>query len=164
MFHIGDVSKEVNIIVAMTEERVIGYNNDIPWSIPEDLKRFAKITEGSTVIMGRRTWESIPERHRPLKNRHNIVVTNTLKTEQVHTAPDVVTALAGAPTDKVFLIGGENIYNAGLKYTDKIYLTVVDGEYLGDTYFPVTKQEDWEADSPLYMYNDHSFIVLKRVK
>jgi dihydrofolate reductase len=131
-------------IVAMNEARVIGREGQLPWHIPEDLKRFKKLTLGSPVIMGRKTYESLPAVARPLPGRLNIVITRNKDFK----APDGV-IVVGSPaaavevaqsadslSGKAWIIGGAEIYKASLGYTDEIALTRVPGSDPGDAYFP----------------------------
>ncbi len=130
----------ISLIVAKSKHNVIGDKGRIPWHIPNDLKRFKELTTGKTVIMGRKTFESLPEEYKPLPNRINIVL-STDKTYQTNcciVTDDLKKALRKAGSDKeVFIIGGEQVYKEGLRYADKIYVTEVDGEFKGDTYFPI---------------------------
>ena len=130
----------ISLIVAKSKHNVIGDKGRIPWHIPNDLKRFKELTTGKTVIMGRKTFESLPEGYKPLPNRVNIVL-STDKTYQTNcciVTDDLKKALRKAGSDKeVFIIGGEQVYKEGLRYADKIYVTEVDGEFKGDTYFPI---------------------------
>ena len=129
----------VNIIVSTSENNVIGRENGIPWYIPQDLKHFKKLTVGNTVIMGRKTYESLPKEHRPLPNRVNIVVTRNKKYEAKNciVVNSLVDAIKKSDNDKeVFIIGGGQIYKESLKFAERIYLTKVHKHIEGDTYFP----------------------------
>ena len=136
----------ISLIVAKSKHNVIGDKGRIPWHIPNDLKRFKELTTGKTVIMGRKTFESLPEEYKPLPNRVNIVL-STDKTYQTNcciVTDDLKKALRKAGSDKeVFIIGGEQVYKEGLRYADKIYVTEVDGEFKGDTYFPILNK-NWK--------------------
>ncbi len=134
----------LSLIVAMTEDRVIGINNRLPWHLSEDLKRFKKITMGHPIIMGRKTFESIGK---PLPGRENIVITENKAyraegTTVVHSLEDALKA-GGASSGEKFVIGGARLFEAGLKMADKIYLTLIHGSYKGDVYFP---KLDFEKD------------------
>ena len=126
----------LSLIAAMSENRVIGAGNRIPWSIPSDLKRFSEITMGHPVIFGRKTFESIG---RPLEGRKNIILTEQ---RDYHAAgASVVHSLAEAldlcrSEDEVFICGGGPLYQEAISRADRIYLTVVHGVYAGDTFFP----------------------------
>lgn len=129
----------VSIIVAKSKNNVIGNKGNLPWYIPEDLKRFKKLTSGKTVIMGRKTYESLPKESKPLSNRVNIVISkdkNFLAKDCI-VVDSIEKAIKKSDNDKeIFIIGGGEIYKIALKYSDKIYVTEIDGNFLGDTHFP----------------------------
>lgn len=137
----------ISIIVAVSKNGVIGKNNEIPWYLPDDLKHFAKITTGHTVVMGRKTFESIVKRiGKPLPNRKNIILTS----QKDFQAPDCVVkssvseVLEIIPKDEeVFIIGGVKVYEDFLPFADKLYITEVDIDSDGDIKFPEYKKEDW---------------------
>ena len=121
------------LIVAIGKNRVIGKDGRLPWHISDDLKRFKRLTVGHTVLMGRKTWESLG---RPLVDRRNIVVTSRIL-PGVESYPTVDAALAAlADQEKVFIIGGAQIYAATFARADELYLTFVDQSVEGDAYFP----------------------------
>ena len=121
------------IIVAIGKNRVIGNNGTLPWHISDDLKRFKRLTVGHTVLMGRKTYESIGK---PLVNRRNVVI-STKQIPGVETYGSVDAALAAlVDQEKVFVIGGGQIYTQLLEKADQLYLTLVDKEIDGDTTFP----------------------------
>lgn len=127
----------ITIIVAYSKNRVIGYNNSIPWNLPEDLKNFKKITSGFPIIMGRNTWESLP--FKPLPNRTNIVVTSKdMEYNGVIFVKSLGEALRQAllVNSDIFIIGGESIYKQSLLIADRIIATEVNKVVNGDTYFP----------------------------
>lgn len=142
----------LSMIVAMSEkDRVIGRDGDLPWKLSADLKRFKEITTGHTVVMGRKTWESIPEKFRPLPNRKNIVLTR--QEGYIERVPEGVgvsssleeavalhASLAQTPVAEkwgdLFLIGGTSVFESGLEIADRLYLTTVDYDGPGDTFFP----------------------------
>lgn len=132
----------LSLIVAMDKNNLIGYNNDIPWNIPEDLALFKKITSNGIVIMGRKTFESIG---RPLPNRINIILTknSNFNHEGIFTFDEPKKALNFAneiskkENKKIFIIGGNHIYNFFLPLIDEIHLSIIKGDFFGDTYFPV---------------------------
>lgn len=125
----------ISIIVAMGKNRVIGKNGKLPWHIPEDLKHFKKVTFGHAVIMGRKTFESIG---RPLPGRRNIIVTRnaSFRPAGVTVAHSVDEALSVAGAENAFIIGGAELYQQSLDRADRLYLTLVEGEFDGDTFFP----------------------------
>jgi dihydrofolate reductase len=135
----------IAIIVAMTAERVIGKNGTLPWHLPEDLKLFKQRTTGTTVIMGRKTYESIG---RPLPHRNNIVVSSTAQDiPDVTVCRSVPEALAAAEKFGVDIsvIGGASIYKEALPYTDALIISWVKENYEGDTYFPAWNIDEWEV-------------------
>lgn len=122
----------LSIIVAMTKERVIGYQNKIPWHLSEDLKHFKKITMGHPIIMGRKTFESIGQ---PLPGRENIVITRN-KNYNVAGITIVHDLVEAYKTGECFVIGGAEIYKAALPQAGKLYLTLIHDKIKGDTFFP----------------------------
>jgi len=140
---------KICIIAAASKNLVIGKDNDLPWNLPSDLKSFKKITEGSFVIMGRKCWESIPEKFRPLPNRQNIVITRDLDYEAVGAAVinDLETIIKVFKNDgensEVFIIGGAQIYKDTFKHADKMYLTQILNEVEGDTYLEGLDFTEW---------------------
>ena len=133
---------EIVIIAALAEKnRVIGVDKDLPWHIPEDLQRFKRLTSGHPLLMGRKTFESILHQFGgPLPNRRNLVLTSRTgleKYESVETYPDVEAAMqAVADVQRVFIGGGGTIYEQFLERADRLELTLVEGSYSGDTFFP----------------------------
>ena len=128
---------ELIIIAAMATNRVIGCNNTIPWKIPEEMAHFKRTTMGHTLIMGRNTYESIGA---PLPGRRNIIVSAN-PSFQPHPACTVAASLPRAialcqQAEKVFLIGGEQLYRAGLPLAQTLILTVIDQDFAGDAFFP----------------------------
>lgn len=139
------------IIVAISENNVIGKDGDIPWHIPEDLKHFKEKTTGHSVIMGRKTFESLPEDYKPLPNRKNIVLTRSgleEKHEDVEEVEDLEKAYEEAEEygGKAFIIGGATVYEQTLDEVDKLVLTRIHEEYEGDTFFPEIKEDNWEEE------------------
>lgn len=137
------------IIVAVSENNVIGKDGDIPWHIPEDLKHFKEKTTGNSVIMGRKTFKSLPEDYRPLPNRKNIVLTRSgleekpKGVEEVESFEDAYES-AEEYGEKAFVIGGASIYEQALDDVERIVLTRIHEEYDGDTFFPEINEEKWE--------------------
>jgi dihydrofolate reductase len=133
----------ISIIVAVAEGGVIGGGGDLLWHISEDLRRFKQITSGHTVIMGRKTYDSIG---RPLPKRRNIVITRNgeWSAEGCERAESLEQAIAMcAGEEEVFIIGGGEIYRQSMALADKLYLTQVNKPYEGDTYFPEIRPEEW---------------------
>jgi dihydrofolate reductase len=136
------------IIAAVAENRVIGKDADIPWHYPEDMKHFRQETTGHSVVMGRKTYFSLPEDYRPLPDRKNIVLSrsNPDLPEEVEKAESLDEAweIASKHSKKVYVIGGANVYRQALRDADKMILTEVHEEYDGDTYFPEWDEDSWE--------------------
>lgn len=133
----------ISLIAAMDRNRVIGKNNKLPWKLPSDLKHFHDLTLGKTVVMGRRTFESIG---RSLPNRTNIVITS----DEGYSAPGakIVHSVAEAlkafgEDEEVMIIGGASIYKQFLPLATKIYLTQIDEDFEGDAYFPEFDLKEW---------------------
>ena len=136
----------ISIIVAVSEDLGIGKENELLWHIPDDLKRFKKLTFGNTVIMGKKTWESLPVR--PLSGRKNIVLTDD-PTEYIEgsvTAYSVEDALRKCENeDEIFVIGGGSVYRQFMKIADRLYITHVHRKAPADVYFPTIDPEVWEV-------------------
>jgi len=164
----------LSIIVAQSQNRVIGINNKLPWYLPEDLKYFKRITQGKPIIMGRKTYESIG---RPLLGRTNIVITRDGDYQApgikvVHTLEQALDlaeqqALVDG-SEEALVIGGAEIYALTLPQADRLYLTQVHAQVEGDAFFPAIDKDQWQealrqdfnADGP-NPYN-YSFIVYQR--
>ena len=134
----------LSILVAHDQQRVISYKNALPWHIPNDLKHVKQLSTGHTLVMGRKTFESIGK---PLPNRKNVVLTrdNNFKpdgVEVIHTIDDIYN-LEG----HVFIFGGQTLYEVMIDKVDDMYITVVDGKHQGDTFFPPYTFEDWTVVS-----------------
>lgn len=142
----------ISIYVAMSKNRVIGKNNELPWRISADLKRLSQTTRGHKIIMGRKTYESILKRlGKPLPERQTIVITRQ-KDYEVPKDCIVTDSIGKAiamvlPSEEAFVFGGAEIYNLALPYADKLYLTKVEAEIEGDTYFPEINPAEWELTS-----------------
>ncbi|MFI5714236.1 dihydrofolate reductase [Nocardia sp. NPDC051750] len=141
------------MIWAQTPDGVIGVDNTIPWRVPEDMARFRETTTGHAVVMGRRTWESLPERFRPLPGRRNIVVTRQAdwSAEGAETAGSVVAALDLAAPAVTWVMGGGEIYRHALPYATELLVTEVDTEVHGDAFAPEFGPEWQSADSPEWL-------------
>ncbi|SNR93105.1 dihydrofolate reductase [Blastococcus mobilis] len=129
--------RTIAMIWAQARNGVIGASGGLPWHLPEDLKLFRAVTTGSTVVMGRRTWESLPERFRPLPGRTNVVLTSDpgWSAEGARRAASVADVLAAAD-DPLWVIGGGAVYAAFLPYADRLVVTDVDVLVEGDTWAP----------------------------
>ena len=130
----------VSAIVAVSENGYIGKENQIPWHLPKDLQYFKKTTLGHPVIMGRRTWDSLPEKYRPLPGRQNIVITSQSEFE----APGAIIVSSAEEAiektkeidEEIFIIGGARVFEESLHLADRLILTEIEGEKESDTYFP----------------------------
>ena len=128
----------LSIIVAMAQNRAIGKDNDLLWHLGGDLKRFKQLTTGHTVVMGRKTWESLPKR--PLPRRRNIVLTQNPDfeapgAEVVHSVNALFKTLQGN-SDEVFVMGGASVYELLLPFTNRLYVTRIYRDYEADVFFP----------------------------
>jgi len=149
----------ISMIAALTKNRVIGKNNDLPWKLPDDMKFFMETTKGHHVILGRKNYDSIPPRFKPLPNRTNIVVT---RQKNFH-APGCIVVDSVEKGLKIakennereaFIIGGAEIYKLGLPYADRLYLTEIDADIDGDTYFPKIDETKWRESSRIHHSKD----------
>lgn len=137
----------ISLLVAMDRNRVIGYQNDLPWHLPNDLKFFKQKTTGHTIVMGRKTFESIGK---PLPNRNNIVISKQQSSrfpegiEVIHDIHTVVDWNHQYPAEELFVIGGEEIFKQVLPHADRMYITLVDDVFQGDTYFPDFSEAEWQ--------------------
>ena len=139
----------VSAIAAVAENGTIGRDGDLPWHLPDDLNYFQRTTKGRYVITGRKNYESIPPKYRPLKGRTNIVVTRNPAYEApgALVKPSLESALASARSageEEVFIIGGGEIYKQLLSATDRIYLTEIQKDVEGDTKFPEFNEDEFE--------------------
>lgn len=126
----------ISLVWAQAADRVIGHGGQIPWRIPEDLAHFRALTMGATVVMGRRTWESLPPRFRPLDGRRNVVLTrqsdwSATGAERAASFDDAV-----RHDGAIWVIGGAQVYQVALPFAERIVMTEVDGSFDGDTYAP----------------------------
>lgn len=162
----------VSAIVAVAKNNVIGKNNNIPWYLPDDLKYFKAKTLNHHVIMGRKSYESIGH---PLPKRTNIIVTRNpffiaSNCLVVHTVEEGLDIAQENGEEEVFILGGAEIYKLSLPYLDRIYLTQIDLEIEGDTFFPQLNMDEWElvSEDPRRASGnneyDHNFKVFERKK
>ena len=151
----------VTVIAAVAENGVIGRGNTLPWHLPDDLKRFKRLTTGHAVVMGRKTFESIG---RPLPNRRSIVVSRNPAWQPDGTTVardlDSALSLAGA-TDQIFVIGGAEVFRAAMPKADRLELTVIHADIPGDAYFPAIDPNEWtlleESHHPADAHHPHAF-------
>jgi dihydrofolate reductase len=134
----------ISIIVAVAQNNAIGKDNGLLWHLPDDLIRFKKITSGHPVIMGRRTWESLPKR--PLPNRRNIVISDIpgdrLEGAEIASSIDHALSLCD-PSEENFVIGGASVYSQFLPLCKRLYLTKVNKDFEGDVFFPALDPGEW---------------------
>ena len=138
----------IAIIVAIAKDRVIGADNDIPWYCPADLQYFKRTTMGAPVVMGRKTYESL--KIQPLPGRRNIIISRNPDYQaagcEIFTSIEAAIAQLAA-VDKVFIIGGAELYKQMLPQAQELYVTQVDVAVAGDRYFPEISQQDWQLES-----------------
>lgn len=139
----------ISLLVAMDKNKTIGRNNDLPWRLPNDLKFFKEKSTGNTIIMGRKTYESMGA---PLPNRKNVVLTKKQMDfpDEVEVIDDVDTIYEWNKTNpekELFVIGGANIFEQVLPHADRMYITWIDEAFDGDTFFPSYSASDWELTS-----------------
>jgi dihydrofolate reductase len=149
----------VSLIAAVDRNGVIGHNGQIPWYLPEDFKYFRRVTEGKTVLMGRKTFESIGK---PLVNRQNIVITANLQWQHdqvrvCHSWLEVEQLID--PQQECMVIGGSSLYDYYLDRAQKLYLTEVEASVEGDCYFPSWQRQDWQLVQSRWLPSDakHQF-------
>jgi dihydrofolate reductase len=164
----------ISLIVAVSENNVIGRNNDLPWHLPADMKFFKDTTMGHCVVMGRKNFQSIPDKYRPLSGRTNIVVTRQKDFTGegvmiVHSIEDAIEYAGKKNETECFIIGGGEIFSQSIKYCDKIYLTRIHHVIEGDVFFPELNKNEWRQISRVDLAADEkhkypfSFLVYKRV-
>lgn len=137
----------ISMIVATGKDRVIGQDNQMPWHLPADLAYFKKVTGGHTIVMGRKTFESIG---RSLPNRRNIVLTTSSSFEAegcevVHSIADILAI--GESETELFIIGGSKLYEEMMPYADRLYITHIHHAFEGDRYFPDYNENEWTVVS-----------------
>lgn len=142
----------VSLIAALTKNRVIGKNNDLPWHLPDDMKYFMQTTKGHHAIMGRKNYDSIPEKFKPLPNRTNIVVTHqpSFKAPGCIVVNSLERGLEIARSNgerEAFVIGGAEIYRLSIPFADRLYLTEINAVIDGDTFFPDVDHKLWREVS-----------------
>ncbi len=137
----------ITLIAAIAENRCIGKDGKLPWNLPEDMAHFKALTTGKTVLMGRKTWESLPKKFHPLPNRKNIVITHQPEYPvppgvEVHRLPEA--ALAHHADEDIFIIGGAGIYEQTIDIADRLEITEVKKSYIGDVFFPEINPVLWQ--------------------
>ena len=158
----------ISMIVAMSKNRVIGKDNVMPWHLSDDLKNFKKITIGKTIIMGRRTYDSIGK---ALPGRKNVILSRNLKDKDILVFDNLENALVDVGNEEeIFIIGGQDIYSQTINKANKLYLTTINDEIEGDKFFPDFDNSNWDiVDTKYYKKNKdntHDFkseILIKKI-
>ena len=166
---------KISLIVAYADNFVIGKDNDLVWSLPDDMKYFSTTTRGHHVIMGRKNWESIPAKYRPLPNRPNIILTRNQdfkvefnNTEVFDNLTSAIEYAEKSSEQELFIIGGSQIYQEALPLIDTMYITEVHGSPEGDTFFPSWNHDEYEEISRIHHEKDSrhqysfDFVVYKK--
>jgi dihydrofolate reductase len=138
---------KISLVAAVARNGVIGRDGTVPWRLAEDMQRFRELTTGHPVLMGRRTWESLPDRFRPLPGRRNVVVTRNPEwrgegADRAGSLEEALDLVEGA--ERVFVIGGAELYASALPRADELVLTEIDADVDGDTFFPAFERSDFE--------------------
>lgn len=161
---------QVSLIVAMDANRGIGKNNDLMWHLPADMNFFKETTKGQIVVMGRKNYDSIPEKYRPLPNRLNVILTRNkdFKAENClvfNSLNDCLDHFKDEKVRKVFIIGGGEIYKMALDSgcLNEMYITYVDGVFDADTFFPQFNESEWTSqiltEQSIDEKHEYSFVV-----
>ena len=152
---------KVSLIVAMDKNRGIGKNNDLMWHLPNDMRFFKETTVNHIVVMGRKNYDSIPEKYRPLPNRRNIILTRNSNfkakdCDVFNSLDDALGAYEYGSEKTIFIIGGGQIYALALaqEVVDEMYITYVDGDYDADTFFPEFDESKWSKELVLKQEKD----------
>ncbi|WP_010094544.1 dihydrofolate reductase [Ornithinibacillus scapharcae] len=162
----------ISLLFAMDRNRVIGANNDLPWHLPNDLKFFKEKTTGHTIVMGRKTFDSIG---RALPNRRNIVLSRNdvqlpAGVELIHDINTILQMDEENPIEEIFVIGGGGLFEQILPYANRMYVTLIEEEFDGDVFFPAVSLEEWNETSRTKGIRDEKnpydyyFIQYDRVK
>ena len=160
----------ISFIVAVDENNVMGKNNQLPWTLPNDMKYFKNQTWGMTVIMGRKTLESFGK---PLKGRKNIVITRNKNwkhqdVEVVHSLNEAIELATKNEVKEIFIIGGAEIFKEAMPVASRIYLTRIHHRFEGDVFFPAIAENDWNLAKDIFCHANgknkfaHSFQLLER--
>ena len=147
--------KQISIIVAIASNYAIGKDNDLLWHISKDLKRFKEITKNHYIVMGKRTYYSLPVR--PLPNRTSLIITDVANEVidgclMAYSIEDAINKMDS--TGENFIIGGGSIYNQFMPIADKLYITRVHKDFAADTYYPEISLDDWELQSQEHVDDD----------
>ena len=155
---------KISLVAAVAENYVIGINNRLPWHLPDDMKFFMATTKGHHVILGRKNYESLPEKFKPLPNRSNVVVTRQKDFKAhgclvVHSIEDAFKIAEENKESEAMVIGGSDIYTLALPYAHCLYLTEINAKIDGDVYFPEFDKSEWTEVSRVHHTQDerHAF-------
>lgn len=154
----------ISIIAGVAENNCIGIGNTLPWHIPEDLAHFKKVTQGKPVLMGSKTWESLPEKFRPLPGRTNIVIAKKkdyVLPEGVLLFNDLDSPFKELLDEEIFIIGGGSIYAQMIGIADTLYITHIHRKVDGDVFFPEIDSNIWK-ETEREDHEDFSFVTYKR--
>jgi dihydrofolate reductase len=163
----------ISLIVAIAENNVIGKDNTLIWHLPADMKYFKEKTSGHCILTGRKNYESIPEKFRPLPSRSNLIITHQKNYEApgafvFHFIENAITFAQKQGETELFIIGGAEIYKQCLPIADKIYITRIKHPFEGDAFFPELNTDEWKEESRIDFKADeknkydYSFVVLKK--
>ncbi len=153
----------LSLIAGISQNNCIGHNGQLPWHIPEDLKHFREVTAGKTVLMGRKTWESLPEKFRPLPNRTNLIITRQTD-YSVPAGVEIYTTIEEAVTkhpEEVIVIGGAEIYKQTIDQADRLYITHINQTVTGDAFFPEIDLNVWK-EIEREDHEGYSFVTYKK--
>lgn len=164
---------EIAMIAAVAANGVIGKDNDLVWSLPDDMRYFMNTTKDHFIVLGRKNYESLPPKFRPLPNRTNVVITRqpALQLDNafvVHSLEEAIALCKKENQEKIFIIGGGQIYKQALPQTDTLYLTEIHQSFEGDTFFPDYDKTEWQEVSRKNHTTDDrhkysfDFVVYKR--
>nr|AIA14313.1 Dihydrofolate reductase [uncultured bacterium] len=139
----------ISSIAAVSQNHVIGRNNDLPWNLPDDMRFFMQTTKGHHCVMGRKNYDSIPDKFRPLPNRTNIVVTRQADFKApgcivVNSIERAVSIATSNGETELFIIGGADIYRSAMPVTQRMYLTEIQAQIQGDVFFPTLDKAEWK--------------------
>ncbi|MBP7992052.1 MAG: dihydrofolate reductase [Candidatus Magasanikbacteria bacterium] len=154
----------LSLIAGISKNNCIGKNGQLPWDIPEDLKHFREVTAGKTVLMGRKTWESLPEKFRPLPKRTNIIITRQTDYSVpagVKVYATIDEATAAHPSEEIMVIGGAEIYRQTIDIADTLYMTHIDQTVDGDAFFPTINLTIWK-ETTREDHDGYSFVTYQK--
>jgi dihydrofolate reductase len=165
----------ISIIVAVDENNVIGKDNALIWHLPADMKFFKDKTIGHCIITGRKNYESIPLKFRPLPNRTNLVITRQKEYDApgaivVSSVEEALNKAKQTNDDEIFIIGGAEIFRQSMHLTDRLYITKIYHSFVGDVYFPTLNLNEWQEISRTKGIVDeknsypHDFITYERIR